>query len=167
MKFNPQRAIFLAGSVSPPQVSQLIAQMFMYDRQSDEDIWVIIDSYGGCATSCLNLIQAMKTVRSDVATLSLGKSMSAGAFTASGGTVGKRFGMPNCSFMYHSTVAMTDFSNASISHIDGLDAWVRNYLVDKTGRPMDELAARLDRDAHFSTEQAIQFGLIDKIYTGE
>lgn len=163
-----ERVIFLTGEVND-EVSSLICSqlLFLEAENPKKDIFMYINSPGGVVTSGLAIYDTMKYITCDVSTICIGQACSMGSFLLAGGTKGKRIALPNSRIMIHqpSGGARGMASDIEIQAKEILDLRKRlnKIYADNTGQKLSVIEKAMDRDNFMSPEQALDFGLIDKI----
>lgn len=165
------RIIFLGEEVSDNSAGIVIAQMLFLEAQDPEkDIQLYINSPGGSISAGLAIYDTMQFVKCDVSTICLGMAASFGAFLLAGGTKGKRMALPNAEIMIHQPAISgngvkgqaTDIKIVS-DHILQSKKRLNRILAENTGKSIDEIEAATERDHYLSAEEALSFGLIDKV----
>ncbi len=165
------RIIFLGEEITDASASTVIAQMLFLEAQdSDKDIQLYINSPGGSVTAGFAIYDTMQYVKCDVSTICVGLAASFGAFLLSGGTKGKRIALPNAEIMIHQPLIggngvqgqATDIRIMS-DQMQRTKQRLNRILSENTGRTLEEVAAATDRDNYMSAEEALKFGLIDRI----
>ncbi len=167
------RIIFLGEEVSDNSAGIVIAQMLFLEAQDPEkDIQLYINSPGGSISAGLAIYDTMQFVKCDVSTICLGMAASFGAFLLAGGTKGKRMALPNAEIMIHQPAISgngvkgqaTDIKIVS-DHILQSKRRLNRILAENTGKSIDEIEVATERDHYLSAEEALNFGLIDKVIT--
>ncbi len=165
------RIIFLGEEVTDASASSVIAQMLFLEAQdSDKDIQLYINSPGGSVTAGFAIYDTMQYIKCDVSTICIGLAASFGAFLLAGGTKGKRIALPNAEIMIHQPLIggngiqgpATDIQIAS-EQMQKTKQRLTRILSENTGRTFEEVAAATERDNFMSADEALAFGLIDKI----
>ncbi len=165
------RIIFLNEEVSDSSASLIIAQMLFLEAQDPgKDIQFYINSPGGSVSAGFAIYDTMQYIRCDVSTICLGLAASFGAFLLAGGTRGKRMALPNAEIMIHQPSIhgngiqgqVTDIQIMS-DHIQRSKERLNHILALNTGKSMEEIRAVTERDYYLSAEEALAFGLIDRI----
>jgi len=166
------RIIFLGEAVSDVSASIIIAQLlFLESEDPDKDISIYINSPGGVVTAGMAIYDTMKYIKCDVRTICVGMAASMGSFLLAGGTKGKRFALPNSEIMIHQPSGgargqATDIQIAA-EHILRTKKKLNQILADVTGQPVEKITQDSDRDNWLTAEEALAYGLIDKIITRE
>lgn len=167
-----ERIIFLVGPVNDQTANLVVAQMlFLESENPDKDIYFYINSPGGSVTAGMSIYDTMKFIKPDVQTLCLGQAASMGAFLLSAGTKGKRFALPNSRVMIHQPLISGGLGGqASDIEIHArellkLKEKLNQMLAEHTGKTLAEVERDTDRDNFMSTQEAMEYGLIDKVIT--
>ena len=162
------RIIFLSEEVNDATASLIVAQMLYLEAQDpDKDIQFYINSPGGSVTAGMAIYDTMQYIKCDVATITIGMAASMGAFLLSAGTKGKRMALPNAEIMIHQPSAgtqgqITDMA-IHLKRLETIKARMNKILAENTGKPLDVVTAACERDNFMSAEEALAFGLIDKV----
>ena len=165
-----ERIIFLTGGVNDEVASLICAQiLFLESEDADKDIFLYINSPGGVVSSGLSILDTMNYVRPDVATLCFGQAASMGSLLLSAGAKGKRFILPNARVMIHQPLGgvqgqATDIE-IHVKEILSLKRRLNELYKDYTGQPLKKIEEQVERDRFFTPEEAVSFGLVDKIVT--
>ena len=167
-----ERIIFLVGPVDDHTANLVVAQLlFLESENPDKDLYFYINSPGGSVTAGMSIYDTMKFIKPDVQTLCLGQAASMGAFLLSAGTKGKRFALPNSRIMIHQPLISGGLGGqASDIEIHArellkLKEKLNKILADHTGKSIEEVARDTDRDNFMSAQEAMAYGLIDKVIT--
>ncbi len=163
-----ERVVFLVGPVMDQAANLVVAQfLFLESENPDKDISFYINSPGGSVSAGLAMYDTMQFIKPDVSTLCLGIAASMGAFLLSAGAKGKRFALPNSRIMIHqpSGGAQGQASDIEIQarEILYLRERLNKILSENTGQPLERIAKDTDRDNFMSPEDAVSYGLIDKV----
>ncbi len=164
------RIIFFGDEVNDQTASIIVAQMlFLESEDPDKDIMLYINSPGGSITAGMAIYDTMNYIKCDVSTICVGMAASMGAFLLSAGAKGKRFALPNSEIMIHQPLGGMQGQATDIKiHADRIIRMkekLNSILSENTGRPLEEIARDTERDNFMSAEQALDYGLIDKIIT--
>lgn len=164
------RIIFLSDEVNDTTASLVVAQMLFLEAQDpDKDISFYINSPGGSVTAGMAIYDTMNFIKCDVSTICLGMAASMGAFLLSSGTKGKRFALPNSEIMIHQPLGGAKGQATDIKIQADLilrtRARLNKILSDNTGKPIEQIERDTERDNFMTAEQALDYGLIDKILT--
>ena len=165
-----ERLIFLVGPVNDATANLVVAQLlFLESENPDKDISLYINSPGGSVYAGMAIYDTMQFVKPDVSTLCTGLAASMGAFLLAAGEKGKRFTLPNSRIMIHqpSGGAQGQASDIQIQAREILDLRERlnRILADNTGQSIDRIALDTERDNFMSAEDAVSYGLVDKVMT--
>ncbi|MDE5699307.1 MAG: ATP-dependent Clp protease proteolytic subunit [Lachnospiraceae bacterium] len=165
------RIIFLGEEVSDTSAGLVVAQMLHLEGEDPEkDIQLYINSPGGSVTAGFAIYDTMQYVRCDVSTICVGLAASFGAFLLAGGTKGKRIALPNAEIMIHQPAIhgngfqgqATDIKIMS-DHMQRNKQRLNRILAENTGKSIEEIALATERDNYMSAQEALEFGLIDKV----
>ena len=166
------RIIFLGDAVSDVSASLIIAQLlFLESEDPDKDISLYINSPGGSISAGMAIYDTMNHVRCDISTICVGMAASMGAFLLSGGEKGKRLALPNAEIMIHQPSISGGLAGQATDikiyadRIIQLKKKLNQILAENTGQPVSRVEADSDRDNFMSAEEALEYGLIDKIIT--
>ncbi len=163
-----ERVIFLVGPVMDQSANLIVAQLlFLESENPDKDVSFYINSPGGSVSAGLAMFDTMQFIKPDVSTLCLGLAASMGAFLLAAGAKGKRFALPNSRIMIHQPSGGAQGQAADIEiqarEILYLRERLNKILSDKTGQPIERIAKDTDRDNFMSAEDAVSYGLIDRV----
>ena len=162
------RIVFLGEEVNDTTASLIVAQLLYLEAQDpDKDIQFYINSPGGSVTAGMAIYDTMQYIKCDVSTVCIGMAASMGAFLLSAGTKGKRIALPNAEIMIHqpSGGARGQASDIKI-HAEWLlktREKLNKILAENTGKPVEQIAIDTERDNFMSAEEAVAYGLIDKV----
>ncbi len=162
------RIIFLSDEVNDATASLVVAQMLFLEAQDpDKDISFYINSPGGSVTAGMAIYDTMQFIKCDVSTICIGMAASMGAFLLSSGTKGKRFALPHSEVMIHQPLggARGQASDIQIQaeQILKTKATLNRILSENTGKPLEIIERDTDRDNYMTADEAMQYGLIDKV----
>ena len=162
------RIIVLSDEVNDATASLVVAQLLYLEAQDPEkDISLYINSPGGSVTAVFAIYDTMQYIKCDVSTICMGMAASMGAFLLSAGTKGKRYALPNSDIMIHqpSGGAQGQATEIEITakHILKTKAKLNKILAENTGKPVEVIAQDTERDNFMSAEEALEYGLIDKV----
>ena len=165
-----ERLIFLVGPVNDATANLVVAQLlFLESENPDKDISLYINSPGGSVYAGMAIYDTMQFVKPDVSTLCTGLAASMGAFLLAAGKKGKRFTLPNSRIMINqpSGGAQGQASDIQIQAREILDLRERlnRILADNTGQSMERIGLDTERDNFMSAEDAVSYGLVDKVMT--
>ena len=164
------RIIFLSEEVNDTTASLIVAQLLYLEAQDpDKDIQFYINSPGGSVTAGMAIYDTMQYVKCDVSTICIGMAASMGAFLLSSGAKGKRYALPNAEIMIHQPSAgtqgqITDMS-LHLKRLETIKERLNRILADNTGKDVETVTADCERDNFMSAEEALAYGLIDKVIT--
>jgi len=165
-----ERVIFLVGPVNDQSANLIVAQLlFLESENPDKDISLYINSPGGSVSAGMAIYDTMQFIKPDVSTLCTGLAASMGAFLLAAGAKGKRFSLPNSRVMIHQPLGGAQGQAADIEiqarEILYLRERLNAILAEKTGREIEQISRDTDRDNFMSAEQAVDYGMIDKVLT--
>jgi ATP-dependent Clp protease protease subunit len=163
-----ERIIFITGPITDTVASLVCAQLLFLESESkDKDIYMYINSPGGSVTAGLAMYDTMQYVKPDISTVSIGLSASAGSLLLMAGTAGKRISLPNSKIMIHQPSAgfQGQATDIEIHAKDILDTKKRlnELYVKHCGKDLKTIEDAMERDNYMNPDQALEFGLIDKI----
>ncbi len=162
------RIIMLSEEVNDTTASLVVAQMLYLEAQDpDKDIQFYINSPGGSVTAGMAIYDTMQYVKCDVSTICIGMAASMGAFLLSSGAKGKRIALPNAEIMIHQPSAgtqgqITDMA-IHLRRLEVIKTRMNRILAENTGKPIEVVTADCERDNFMSAEEAVEYGLIDKV----
>ena len=162
------RIIILSEEVNSTTASLIVAQLLYLEAQDpDKDIQFYINSPGGSVTDGMAIYDTMQYIKCDVSTICVGMAASMGAFLLSSGTKGKRLALPNAEIMIHQPSAgtqgqITDMA-IHLKRLEVIQKRLNAILADNTGRSVEEITAACERDNFMTAEEAVAYGLIDKV----
>ncbi len=163
------RIIMLSGEIDDATANTVVAELiYLEGKDPEKDIYLYINSPGGSVTAGLAIYDTMNYVKCDVSTICIGMAASMGAFLLSSGKKGKRFSLPNSEIMIHQPLggAQGQASDIKIQadHILKIKEKLNRILSENTGKAIEQVEKDTDRDNYLSAEEALSYGLIDKIY---
>jgi len=163
-----ERVIFLVGPVNDATANLVVAQMlFLESENPDKDIYFYINSPGGSVSAGLAIYDTMQFIKPDVSTLCIGQAASMGAFLLTAGAKGKRYCLPNSRVMIHQPLGGFQGQASDIEihakEILYLKDKLNGMLARHTGQPIETIERDTDRDNFMSAEEAMNYGLIDKV----
>lgn len=166
------RIVFISGEITDATANTVVAQLIYLEAKNPEkDICVYINSPGGSVTAGMAIYDTMKYVKCNVSTICIGLAASMGAFLLAAGTKGKRFCLPNSEVMIHQPLggAQGQASDIEITarHIMRTKKKMIEMLSKNTGQTIKKVEKDVDRDYFMSAEEALEYGIIDKIITRE
>ncbi len=165
-----ERVIFMVGPVNDQMANLIVAQLlFLESENPDKDISLYINSPGGSVSAGLAIYDTMQFIKPDVSTLCTGMAASMGAFLLAAGAKGKRFSLPNSRIMIHQpsggSQGMASDIEIQAKEILYLRHRLNSIMADRTGQSIEQIAKDTDRDRFMSSEEAAEYGLIDKVLT--
>jgi len=165
-----ERIVFLGSEIDDDVANSIVAQLLLLDSEnSEKDIMLYINSPGGVITAGMAIYDTMKLIKADVSTICLGDAASMGAFLLSGGTKGKRLALPNSRIMIHQPLGGAKGQATDIEieakEILRMKAMLNGLLAEHTGQKLETIKKDTERDNFMSAEEALKYGLIDKIIT--
>ena len=165
-----ERVIFIVGAIEDHMANLIVAQLlFLESENPDKDVHLYINSPGGSVTAGLSIYDTMRFIKPDVSTMCIGQAASMGAFLLSGGTKGKRYILPNARTMIHqpSGGAQGQATDIEIQakEILFLRERLNSLLADHTGQTMEVIERDTERDRFMSSEQSVEYGLVDEVIT--
>ncbi len=164
------RIIVLSDEVNDATASLVIAQLlYLEGKDAEKDINLYINSPGGSVTAGLAIYDTMQYIKSDVSTICMGMAASMGAFLLSSGQKGKRFALPNAEIMIHQPLGGAKGQATEIliaaDHIKRTRENLNRILAENTGKPLEQIEKDTDRDNFMTAEEAMNYGLVDKVIT--
>ena len=164
------RIIMLTEEVNNVTASLIVAQLLYLEGQdSSKDISLYINSPGGSVTDGMAIYDTMQYIKCDVSTICMGMAASMGAFLLAAGTKGKRYALPNSDIMIHQPSGGAQGQATDImihaDHIIQTKKKLNTLLAANTGQPIDIIARDTERDNFMTAQQALEYGLIDKVIT--
>ena len=164
------RIVFLGEQVDPNSVNLVIAQLLHLESQDpDKDIALYINSPGGDIYSGLGIIDTMNYIKPDVSTICVGRAASMGAMILASGAKGKRFALPNSMVLIHQPSSGVQGQQTDIRIVAEETSYLRRHLnqmlSDATGQPFDRIEADTERDNYMRAQEALEYGLVDKVIT--
>ena len=165
-----ERIIFLGTPVMDEVADSIVAQLLFLDAEDPEkDVQIYINSPGGSVTAGMAIYDTMQQIRPDVVTICFGLAASMGAFLLSGGAKGKRMSLPSSRIMIHQPSGGAQGQSADIEiqarEILYLKKRLNEMLAEHTGQDLAKIEADTERDFFMSAEEAMEYGLIDKVVT--
>ena len=163
------RIIFLSDEINDQTANLIIAQLiYLEGKDPDKDIMMYINSPGGSVVSGMAIYDTMNYIKCDVSTICVGMAASMAAVLLASGAKGKRFALPNSEIMIHQPLcgAQGQASDVAIhaEHILKTKKKLTKILSDKSGQPIEVIEKDTDRDNFMSANEALKYGLIDKIF---
>ncbi|MDO9318815.1 MAG: ATP-dependent Clp endopeptidase proteolytic subunit ClpP [Gammaproteobacteria bacterium] len=163
-----ERVIFMVGQVEDHMANLVVAQLlFLESENPDKDIHLYINSPGGSVTAGLSIYDTMQFIKPDVSTMCIGQAASMGALLLAGGAKGKRFALPHSRMMIHQPSGGAHGQAADIeiqaNEIIKLRHQLNKIMAVHTGKDLDEIARDTERDNFMSANEAVKYGLVDKV----
>ncbi len=163
------RIIFLSGEIDDAVANTVVAQLiYLESKDPSKDVSLYINSPGGSVSAGLAIYDTMNYIKCDVATICIGMAASMGAFLLSSGKKGKRFALPNSEIMIHQPLggAQGQASDIKIAaeHILKTKQKLNSILAENSGKPLAQIEKDTDRDNYLSAQEALEYGLIDKVF---
>ena len=163
------RIIFLGEEINDVTASLVVAQLLYLEAQAPEkDISLYINSPGGSITSGMAIYDTMNFIKCDVSTICIGMAASMASFLLAAGTKGKRIALPNSEILIHQPLGGMQGQASDIKihadHILRIKDKMNRLLSEMTGQPIERVVADTDRDNYLTPEQALEYGLIDKVF---
>ena len=169
------RIIILGEEVSEASAGVIVAQLlFLEAEDPDKDIQLYINSPGGSVSAGFAIYDTMQYIRCDVSTVCIGMAASFGAFLLAGGTKGKRFALPNAEIMIHQPAIHGNGVQGQATDIQIISEKMQRskqrlnrILAQNTGKTEEEIKRDTERDNYMSAQEALEYGIIDKIFNQE
>lgn len=165
--FMQNRMVFITDVIDDALASNIIKQLIYLASVSNEDITVVINSPGGSVTAGMAIYDTMSGISCDVSTVCLGMAASMGAFLLAAGTKGKRFATPNSEVMIHQVMGGASGQAVDVQiaarRIGRKKDNLNDLLATFTGQPLDRIQIDTDRDYFMTTQEAIEYGMIDGV----
>lgn len=163
-----ERLIFITGPIEDHMANLVVAQLlFLESDNPDKDISLYINSPGGSVTAGFSIYDTMQFVKPDVSTICVGQAASMGAVLLAGGAPDKRYSLPFSRMMIHQPSGGVQGQQSDIEiharEILNVRERLNRILVEHTGQPLEQVQIDTDRDRYMSAEEAVQYGLVDRI----
>ena len=163
------RIVFLSEEVNDVTASLVVAQLLYLEAQdADKEISLYINSPGGSISSGMAIYDTMNFIKCDVSTICIGMAASMGAFLLAAGAKGKRIALPNSEIMIHQPLGGMQGQATDIKipadHILRIKDKMHRILAENTGKPLKTIEKDTERDNFMTAQEALEYGLIDKIY---
>jgi ATP-dependent Clp protease protease subunit len=164
------RILVLSDEVNDVTASLVVAQLLYLESENpDKDIQLYINSPGGSVTAGMAIFDTMEFIKCDVSTICVGMAASMGALLLAAGTKGKRYALPNSEIMIHQPLGGARGQATDIKihadHIIKTREKLNRILSEKTGQPLSKIEKDTDRDNFMTAQEALEYGLIDKVMT--
>ena len=165
-----ERIIFMIGQVEERMANLIVAQLlFLEAENSEKDISLYINSPGGVVTAGMSIYDTMQFIKPDVSTICMGQAASMGSLILSAGAKGKRYSLPNSRIMIHQLSGgyQGQASDIDIHAREALELKTRlnEVMAKHAGKTVEQIEKDTDRDNFFSADEAVEYGLIDKVIT--
>ncbi len=161
------RIILLCGEINDSLSNSIVAQLLYLDSLNNDDIQLYINSIGGSITAGMAIYDTMNHVKSNVSTICVGIAASMGAFLLSSGEKEKRYTLPNAEILIHQPLGGVQGQATEIKiaaeHILKIKEKLNHILAKNTGKKIEEIEKDTERDYFMSAEEALTYGIIDKI----
>ena len=163
------RIVFLTGEVNDLSADIVIAQLlYLEGKDPEKDISLYINSPGGSVTAGMGIYDTMNYIKCDVQTICVGMAASMGAFLLSSGAKGKRFSLPNSEIMIHQPMGGANGQASDIAiqaeHILKIKKRMNTILSKNCNQPIEKIEKDVDRDHYMTAEEALKYGLIDRVF---
>lgn len=165
-----ERIIFVGEEIDDEMANSIVAQLLLLDSENPEkDIMMYINSPGGVITAGMAIFDTMQLVKADVSTICIGEAASMGAFLLSAGTKGKRMALPMARIMIHQPLGGAKGQATDIEleakEILRMKNMLNGLLAEHSGQTIEKVKADTERDHYLSAQEAVEYGLIDKVVT--
>lgn len=163
------RIVFITGEINDALANTVVAQLiYLEAKDSTKDISLYINSPGGSVTAGMAIYDTMNYIKCDVSTICIGMAASMGAFLLSSGAKGKRYVLPNSEVMIHQPLGGASGQATEIQiiakHIQKTKEKLTEILAKNSGQPYEKVLVDCERDNYMSAQEALEYGLIDKIF---
>ena len=165
-----ERIVFIGEEIDDELANSVVAQLLLLDSENPEkDIMLYINSPSGVITAGMAIYDTMNLIKSDVSTICLGEAASMGAFLLSGGTKGKRMALPSARIMIHQPLGGAKGQATDIEleakEIMRMKEMLIKIMADNSGQDYEKVKEDCERDHYLSAQEAVEYGLIDKVIT--
>lgn len=165
------RIIFIGGEIEDTMANLIVAQLLFLEAENpDKDISVYINSPGGSITAGMAILDTMNYIKPKVSTICVGMAASMAAVLLAGGEKGKRYALPNSEVMIHQPLGGTRGQAVDIKihaeRIIEMRKKLNEFLAERTGQPIEKIEKDTDRDFFMTAEDALAYGIIDKVFEG-
>ncbi len=163
-----ERIIFLGDEIDDELANSIVAQMLLLDSENPEkDIMLYINSPGGVITAGMAIYDTMQLIKADVQTICIGEAASMGAFLLCSGTKGKRMALPSARIMIHQPLGGAQGQATDIEleakEILRMKKMLTEIIASNSGQEVEKVVADCERDHYLSAQEAMEYGLIDKV----
>lgn len=167
-----ERIVFVGEEIDDEMANSIVAQLLLLDSENPEkDIMMYINSPGGVITAGMAIFDTMKLIKADVSTICIGEAASMGAFLLSAGTKGKRMALPSARIMIHQPLGGAKGQATDIEieakEIIRMKTMLNDLLAEHSGQTIEKIKADTERDYYMSSQEAVEYGLIDKVVDGK
>jgi len=163
-----ERIVFVTGQVEDNMASLIVAQLLFLESENSQDISMYINSPGGVVTAGMAIHDTMQYIKPKVRTVCIGQAASMGSFLLAAGEPGMRVALPNARIMIHQPSGgargMASDIEIQAKEILRIKARMNDLYVKYTGRTLDEIEKAMDRDTFLEADEALKFGLVDKVF---
>ncbi len=165
-----ERIIFLGEEIDDEMANVIVAELLLLDSENPEkDIMLYINSPGGVITAGLAIYDTMQHIRADVSTICIGEAASMGSFLLSSGAKGKRLSLPSSRIMIHQPLGGAQGQATDIEieakEILRMKNMLNGILASNCSQPIEKIKQDTERDYYMSAQEAVEYGLIDKVIT--
>lgn len=161
------RIIHCFGEIEENMAESIVAQLLYLSAQSEEDIQLYINSYGGDVTAGMAIYDTMQHIKCDVQTVCVGKAMSMGAVLLSGGAKGKRYVLPHSTVMLHQALGGIKGQSSDVdieaAELHRTKDDLNNILSENCGKTLEEITRDTDRNFYLHGKEAVEYGVADKV----
>ena len=169
-KLLEERIVFLNGEVNDISANLVIAQLlYLESKDNTKPISLYINSPGGSVSAGLGIFDTMQYIKAPVSTICVGLAASMGAFLLAAGEKGRRYALPNSEIMIHQPLGGAEGQASDVAirarHLLRIKERLNKILAEQTGQPLDVIERETDRDNFMTAEEALKFGIVDKIFT--
>ena len=165
-----ERIVFLGDEIDDELANSIVAQLLLLDSEnSEKDIMLYINSPGGVITAGMAIYDTMQLIKSDVQTICIGEAASMGAFLLCSGAKGKRMALPSARIMIHQPLGGAQGQATDIEleakEIVRMKNMLTTIIAENSGQSVEKVVADCERDHYLSAQEAVEYGLIDKVLT--
>ncbi len=162
------RIVFVTGEIDTEMANTVVAQLLFLEKENpDEDIQMFINTPGGVITAGMAILDTMNYIKCDISTIAVGMAASMGSILLANGKKGKRYALPNSKILIHQPIggAEGQASDIAIAAEEILKSrkMLYEFLAEKTGKTFKEIEKDADRDKYFTSQEAKEYGLVDKV----
>jgi ATP-dependent Clp protease protease subunit len=163
-----ERIVFVTGQVEDTMASLIVAQLLFLESENSQDISMYINSPGGVVTAGMAIHDTMQYIKPKVRTVCVGQAASMGSFLLAAGEPGMRVALPNARIMVHQPSGgargMASDIEIQAKEILRIRTRMNDLYAEYTGKPLDEIERAMDRDTFLEAEEALAFGIVDKVF---